>query len=285
MSQTHLTFTKMHGLGNDFMVINAVDRPFIAQPQQIARWADRHTGIGFDQLLVISAADDLHDIDFRYHIFNTDGSPAGNCGNGARCLARFALEQGLTTQNHLTIQTSTTTMFVHLLDDDQVAVNMGIPRFAAPELPFLVEHAIPSDGIMPYRVEVDTQTIALGIASMGNPHAVVVVDNVESCSIAHIGPALQAHAAFPEQVNVSFMQVLTDSAIRLRVYERGVGETRACGTGACAAVAIGQATGLLAPEVTVHLAGGDLRIARDDQHRLWMTGSATTVYHGTILLD
>jgi diaminopimelate epimerase len=238
---------------------------------------DRHEGIGFDQLLVVEAYTG-EEADFRYRIFNADGSEVEHCGNGARCFARFVYDQGLTQKTRIPVMTQSGRIVLDLTDNGQVKVNMGIPRLEPAEIPFIFQQRQ-----MLYTVEIGQNSVQLAAVSMGNPHAVLQVADTETASVELLGPRLESHPLFPKRVNVGFMQVLNPEHIQLRVFERGVGETRACGTGACAAVVAGRLQGLLAEEVQVDLPGGRLQIAwQGEGQPVYMTGPATTVYTGTL---
>ncbi|WP_163578090.1 diaminopimelate epimerase [Halomonas faecis] len=274
-----LHFTKMHGLGNDFMVIDLVTQRARLRDEQIRRLADRRFGVGFDQLLVVEPPRDP-DMDFRYRIFNADGSEVENCGNGARCFARFVRDQRLTHKREIRVETAGGPLTLRVEDDEQVTVEMGTPCFAPESLPFEA-----AQDRLHHTLEVAHETLQVGVASLGNPHVVLRVDDVETAPVARLGPAIESHPRFPRRVNVGFMQVVSAHEIRLRVFERGSGETLACGTGACAAVACGIRQGLLESPVTVHLRGGDLRIAwSGDATALTMTGPAERVFDGRIIL-
>lgn len=271
-------FTKMQGLGNDFVVIDATREAFKPTPSQLSWLADRRYGVGCDQVLVVeppSAAGQ----DFDYRIYNADGSEVGQCGNGARCLARFIHDQGLSQQARLTVATRTAKMTLSLLDDGEVCVDMGVPQLAPSALPFDA----------PARAERYTLMVGegapleIGAVSMGNPHAVMLCDDLDHAPVEALGAALQDHPAFPERVNVGFLQVLAENHARLRVYERGAGETLACGSGACAAMVVGRLWGRLGPKARMQLRGGDLQLewAGDGQPVL-MSGPAQTVYRGEI---
>ncbi|MCL7941341.1 diaminopimelate epimerase [Halomonas sp. ATCH28] len=275
-----LHFTKMQGLGNDFMVVDLVTQRAHLTDDQIRRLADRRFGIGFDQLLVVEPPRDP-EMDFRYRIYNADGSEVENCGNGARCFARFVRDQRLTHKREIHVETAGGPLTLVVEDDGQVRVDMGAPRFAPEALPFEAAEDRPL-----HPLQVDGERLEVGVVSMGNPHAVLRVNDVDTAAVERLGPALEAHPCFPRRVNVGFMQVISAHEIRLRVYERGSGETLACGTGACAAVASGIRQGLLESPVTVHLRGGDLRIdwAGGDAS-LIMTGPAERVFDGRIVLN
>ena len=272
-----LTFTKMHGLGNDFIVINALDKPFSLTEEEIRVLAHRRFGIGFDQILIVEPAS-VPEAEFDYRIFNADGGEVENCGNGARCFARFVRDQGLTGNYDITVQSAAGLMRLSVESDQQVTVQMEVPQFAPQKIPFVADSEAPV-----YPIVVDGDEIELGVAAIGNPHAVLVVDDVEDCQFERLAPLLECHERFPNRVNAGFMQPLTRSEIKLRVFERGVGETLACGTGACAAVVTGIKRDLLDREVTVHLTGGDLQIRWPDNNKpVAMTGPCETVYEGTI---
>ncbi|MBY5968163.1 diaminopimelate epimerase [Halomonas denitrificans] len=274
-----LHFTKMHGLGNDFMVIDLVTQRARIETEDIRRLADRRFGIGFDQLLVVEPPRDP-DMDFRYRIYNADGSEVENCGNGARCFARFVRDKRLTHKRQIHVETAGGPLVLDVHDDEQVSVDMGAPRFAPDALPFDAD----ADQLL-HTLEVDGETLNIAVASMGNPHAVIRVDDVASAPVERLGPLIEHHPRFPRRVNVGFMQILSRQSIRLRVFERGSGETLACGTGACAAVACGIRQGLLDSPVSVALPGGNLSIrwAGEDQP-LIMTGPAERVFDGRIPL-
>ena len=274
-----MQFSKMHGLGNDFMVVDAVTQNVYFSPELIRRLADRHLGIGFDQLLIVEPPYDP-DLDFHYRIFNADGSEVAQCGNGARCFARFVRLKGLTNKNDIRVSTQTGRMVLSVNQDELVRVNMGEPNFEPQHVPFRANKA---ENI--YLLRTAEQTVMCGVASMGNPHCVLQVDSVQTAAVETLGPVLESHERFPERVNVGFMEVVNREHIRLRVYERGAGETQACGSGACAAVAVGIQQGLLAEKVRVDLPGGTLNISwKGPGTPLYMTGPATHVYDGFIHL-
>jgi len=278
-----LPFTKMHGLGNDFMVIDLISHPVVLTSAQIRRLADRHSGIGFDQLLLIEAPTQP-DVEFNYRIYNADGNEVEHCGNGARCFARFVLDKGLTSHRHMRVKTMRGVIVLTIEDDGFITVDMGAPDFAPASLPFLADQA----PVYQRTLTVDSQqlTVSFHAVSVGNPHAVIVVDDVVATPVRVIGAALGSHPDFPRGVNVGFMQILERNRIRLRVFERGVGETQACGTGACAAVVCGRAAGLLETDVLVHLTGGDLRLRWGGAAEpVIMRGPATSVFEGSIDLD
>ncbi len=272
-----LRFTKMQGLGNDFIVFDAVRQPVDLDAAAIRRLADRRFGIGCDQILLVEPPR-LPGTDFHYRIFNADGSEVEQCGNGARCFARFVRDQGLSDQDEIPVGTAAGPIRLYLEADGQVRVDMGVPRLTPAQIPFLAG----SESVT-YALEVAGETLTIGAVSMGNPHAVLLVEDVESAPVARLGPLIEQHPRFPQRVNAGFMQILTPTQIRLRVYERGVGETLACGTGACAAVVSGRLRGLLDSRVRVSLPGGELTIEwRGSSQTLWMTGPATTVFQGEI---
>ena len=250
-----LFFSKMHGLGNDFMVVDGVTQKVYFTTETIRRLADRHFGIGFDQLLLVEPPYDPEQ-DFHYRIYNADGSEVQQCGNGARCFARFVRLKGLTNKDRIAVSTMSGRIVLQLEQDNQVTVNMGIPEFEPAKVPFRAQKAEKT-----YLLRVDEQTVMCGVVSMGNPHCVLEVESVKSAPVESLGPLLESFDRFPERVNVGFMEVVSASEIRLRVYERGTGETLACGTGACAAAVIGMSQGKLSERVKVHLPGGTLQIA------------------------
>jgi diaminopimelate epimerase len=271
-----LHFTKMHGLGNDFVVLDGIRQRIDLSPEQLRRLADRRFGVGCDQVLVVERAS-RPDVDFRYRIFNADGGEVEQCGNGARCFVKFVRDQGLTAKRVIRVETAGGIITPKLGDDGQITVDMGVPRFAPADVPFVTDR----DALV-QPVEVDGVTVEITALSMGNPHAVQVVDDVERAPVTTQGPALERHARFPQRVNAGYMQVVDRANIRLRVWERGAGETPACGTGACAAVVAGIRRGLLDPVVRVETRGGVLTIAwRGPASAVEMTGPAVTVFEGT----
>lgn len=278
-----LQFTKMHGLGNDFLVVDRIRHPVRLSRKQIQRLADRHFGVGFDQLLMIDPPD-RPDVDFRYRIFNADGSEVEHCGNGARCFARFVLDKGLIQRRTIRVSTVNRLLTLKVSRSGQVSVDMGEPDFSPAALPFRTAEEA-DRYTLTLETEKGLEPVELSAVSVGNPHCVLTVEDVEEAPVETLGPRLGAHADFPQGVNVGFMQVLDRSTIRLRVFERGAGETVACGTGACAAVVCGIRNGQLDSEVTVKLRGGDLQITWPGPgHTITMTGPATTVYEGTVTL-
>jgi diaminopimelate epimerase len=272
-----LRFTKMQGAGNDFVVIDATKNPAHLSHAQIQQIANRYFGIGCDQLLMVESTD-TPGVDFRYRIFNADGGEVEQCGNGARCFVRFVVDKGLTSKRDIRVETASGIITLMLQDDGQVTVNMGAPRFTPAEIPFQAEQQATT-----YELPLASETVTVSAVSMGNPHAVMLVDNVHTAEVASLGPQIESHARFPQRVNAGFMQVLNEHEINLRVYERGSGETLACGTGACAAAVSGIQLGTLQSPVKVHTLGGILTIqwAGDDTPVL-MTGPAEIVFDGEI---
>ena len=277
-----LKFTKMHGLGNDFMVIDGISQHFDPAAAPIAEWADRHRGIGFDQLLLVEAPP-LPEAEFGYRIFNADGSEVEQCGNGARCFARFVHEKGLSQNRRIKVATAKGLIVLNLQENGLVTVDMGEPRLAAADIPFAPAPGEAADALW-HEIGLDGASARFSCVNMGNPHAVLVVDDVHRAPVAEWGARLERHPQFPERVNVGFMQVLDAHHIRLRVFERGTGETQACGTGACAAAVAGMRAGLLARQgaVCVSLPGGDLQIEWAADNHVLMAGPAATVFEGTV---
>ena len=275
----HLRFTKMHGLGNDFVVIDAIRQSVNLSTGQVRFLADRRFGVGCDQVLLAAAVTDPR-ADFRYIIYNADGGEVEHCGNGVRCLGRFLVDKGLTDKDRLTVQTLSGLSRIELLDDGQVRVDMGVPVLEPERIPF--EAGPRADT---YRLEVDGQVLTIGAVSMGNPHAVTVVSSVDDAPVSMLGPRIEHHDRFPNRVNAGFMEIVDSEHIRLRVHERGAGETLACGTGACAAVVAGRLQGRLSDTVTVKLPGGELVISwQGEGQPVWMTGPAASVFEGEIEL-
>ena len=273
-----LKFTKMHGLGNDFVVIDATAAPVSLTPAQLRHVADRRLGVGCDQVLMIERARSA-DTDFFYRIFNADGGEVEQCGNGARCFVRYVHDRGLTAKTVIRVGTLGGVIEPRLEADGQVTVNMGVPVFEPARIPF----DAPAQALL-YDLQVDKKSIKINVLSMGNPHAVQVVPDVMKAPVTTGGPLIEAHPRFPRRVNAGYMQVVDRAHIRLRVYERGAGETLACGTGACAAVVAGVARGLLDARVTVSTRGGDLVIVwAGAGHPVLMTGPAVTVFDGEIV--
>lgn len=272
-----IQFTKMHGLGNDFVVIDAINQNIELTEEQIRYIADRHFGVGCDQLLLVENAES-DAVDFVYRIFNADGGEVEQCGNGARCFAVFVREKGLTTKDQICVETTSGIIELYVQEDGQVTVDMGVPEFAPWKIPFNADTRLDE-----YALDVSGEVLKMGAVSMGNPHAVTIVENVDSVDVDKLGREIEHHALFPNQVNAGFMQIIDETHIRLRVFERGAGETLACGTGACAAVVIGHVQGHLAEEVEVELPGGSLHIRwQGEDSPVMMTGPATTVFEGKI---
>ncbi len=272
-----MKFTKMHGLGNDFVVIDAVTQNVRVTASMARRLSDRKTGIGCDQVLIVEPPSEP-DIDFNYRIFNCDGAEVEQCGNGARCLARFVQDRRLTGKNPIRVKTSNRVIELKMENKTQVAVDMGVPELEPANIPFEA-----AEKAMLYDIDVDGQTQQIAAVSMGNPHVVLKVDDVASAPVAELGAKIETHPRFPNRVNVGFMQILSRNEIKLRVYERGVGETEACGTGACAAAVAALEQGLVDSPVTMQLTRGNLKIDwQGAGHALIMTGPAATVFHGRI---
>ncbi len=270
-----LKFTKMHGLGNDFVVIDAINQELSLTTNQIREIADRKFGVGCDQLLLVEKPRSPG-VDFRYRIFNADGSEVEQCGNGARCFARFVEEKGLTEKHEIPVETKNGNIILRLQNDGDVTVNMGAPNLAPESLPFTAEKQQTT-----YEIEVEGETLEIAAVSMGNPHAVTLVNDTSSAPVLWLGPQIEKHELFPNRVNAGFMQVVDRGNINLRVFERGCGETLACGTGACAAVVAGIIQGLLDSTVKVTLPGGSLVINWEGGNSpVMMTGPATVVFEG-----
>jgi diaminopimelate epimerase len=275
--KARIRFTKMHGQGNDFVVLDGVRQRLDIGPDTARAIADRRRGVGCDQLLVVEPARAAEN-DFRYRIFNADGGEVEQCGNGARCFARFVLDEGLTSKRSLRVETAAGVIVPQVLDSGKVTVDMGAPRFEPAVVPFLADELQDT-----YTIRVAGLPVELSVLSMGNPHAVQLVRDVERAPVAEQGPLLERHPAFPKRVNAGYMQVLDPRRIRLRVWERGAGETLACGTGACAAVVAGIRRGLLEEEVTVETRGGELSIGwKGGDSPVMMTGDAVRVFDGEI---
>jgi diaminopimelate epimerase len=272
-------FTKMHGAGNDFVVIDNLRQNLKLSSAQIRRLSNRQRGVGCDQVLIVSPPDSP-DADFRYHIFNADGSEAGQCGNGARCFARFVREQRLSGKSQLTVQAPNGLMQLRIGNDGQISAEMGTPKFLPNAVPFTVDQEQ-----LEYTITVLGESVTIGVLSIGNPHAVVTVDDIYKAPVASLGAAIEKHPQFSDRVNVGFMQVLSRNEIKLRVFERGAGETLACGTGACAAVVHGIRKSLLNNAVTVHLPGGKLSVVWEGgDTAAWLSGPTASVFEGTINL-
>ncbi len=274
-----LSFTKMHGLGNDFAVIDCMQQEFALTPEQIRSLGDRHFGIGFDQMLVVGPARNKS-ADVSYRIYNNDGGEVAQCGNGARCIAAWLYERGIVRKEEITAETSAGLLKLYRLADGRVRVNMGIPQLEPADIPLQVARRESA-----YRIKIDNQEIVFSAVSMGNPHAVMYVSDVDKAPVQELGPKIQQSPMFPEGVNVGFMQIVDSGHIRLRVYERGAGETLACGSGACAALVAGRLDSKLAKEADVALPGGHLLVSwQDEGEPVWITGPAEFVYEGRIVL-
>ena len=275
-----LAFTKMQGAGNDFVVLDGVSQTLALTPAQLRRLADRHFGVGCDQILLVEPPR-AAGIDFRYRIFNADGGEVEQCGNGARCFVRFVRERGLTAKDEIRVETAAGVIAPKLEADGEVTVNMGAPVFDAKRVPFLTD----SDALV-QPLAVGATTVQISAVSMGNPHAVQVVADVDAAPVLTQGPLIERHVRFPQRVNAGYLQVQDRGRVRLRVYERGTGETLACGSGACAAVAAGIRRGLLDARVRVSTRGGDLTIRWEGgDNPVWLTGPAVTVFEGEIEID
>ena len=276
-----IRFTKMQGAGNDFVVLDETKGLLGLDADDYRFLADRHFGVGADQILSVRAAPSS-DVDFEYVIHNADGGEVEQCGNGSRCFVRFVREQGLTSKSTIRVKVHGGVISLHELSDGRVKVDMGQPVLDLPRIPFLSEHAMALDSNpLLWRLSVGEQHADVAVVSMGNPHAVTTVANVEQAPVLALGPLIEHHVAFPNRVNAGFMQVISRQQIKLRVFERGAGETLACGTGACAAVVAGVRLGLLDPQVEVQTRGGKLTIEWSGLgHPVWMTGPATTVFTG-----
>lgn len=273
-----LKFSKMHGIGNDFVVIDAINQHVELTASQIRLLADRRYGIGCDQLLLVEKSSNPV-IDFKYRIFNADGGEVDQCGNGARCFARFVHDNGLTDKTTIAVETASGVIYPSLKSGGEVTVDMGLPQFTPLNIPFVTDTQA-----ITYSLPIaDRQDVEIGAVSMGNPHAVLLVDDINKAEVNTLGAIIERHRQFPQRVNVGFMEVVNPNQINLRVFERGAGETLACGTGACAAVVTGIQRGLLAREVKVKLPGGELVIEwSNDNASVWMTGPTTHVFDGEI---
>jgi diaminopimelate epimerase len=271
-----LKFTKMHGLGNDFVVIDGINQCVSLSPEELRQLANRHYGIGCDQVLLIETAQE--DADFRYRIFNADGGEVEQCGNGARCFVRYVHDRGLTRKDEIRIETRAGLIIPRLETNGEVSVNMGAPKFEPNEIPFIAEKRA-----LVYSLDIGSRHLEISAVSIGNPHAVQVVADVDRAPVSTEGPLIESHPRFPQRVNAGYMQVLDRRHIRLRVYERGAGETLSCGTGACAAVVAGIQRGLLEHGVKVSFGSGDLFVRWEGENQpVWMTGPAVTVFDGEI---
>ena len=268
-----LRFTKMHSLGNDFVMIDGVSVPVALRAEAIRQLADRHFGVGCDQVILVEQATGA--ADFFMRIFNTDGSESGQCGNGARCLGRFVHDRGLTSKQVLEIETISTRFRLEVGTDRMVSADLADPVFAPAEIPFRADAQQPS-----YKIAVDGSAVEIGAVSMGNPHAVLLVDDVDHAPVHHLGPLIEHHADFPERTNVEFVEVVGRDALKIRVWERGVGETLACGSGACAAVAVARVWDRIDDAVLVTLPGGTLSITWSGHGPMGMRGPTETVFDG-----
>lgn len=275
-----LQFTKMQGLGNDFIMIDGVSQQFDMTAEQARRLASRKHGVGCDQILMVEKSQQPG-IDFNYRILNADGGEVEQCGNGARCFAVFIRDKGLTDKTSIRVQTKGSLMTLSVEPDNEVTVDMGVPEFEPSRIPFIANERSDS-----YELDVNGSTVTIAALSIGNPHAVQIVDDVDSAPVNKMGPLIEAHARFPNRVNAGFMQIVDKDQVRVRVYERGVGETLACGSGACAAMVAGRQWGLLSKTVHVMLRGGGLKVTWSGQGEpVSMTGAATKVFDGQIDLD
>ena len=275
----NLTFTKMQGAGNDFVVVDGFSAPVSLNISQIKKIANRNFGVGCDQFLLVEKTM-LPNVDFKYRIFNADGGEVEQCGNGARCFVRFVVDKALTKKNEIIVETASGLITLTLQHDGQVTVNMGAPNFEPEKIPFIADSRQSQ-----YLLKLRQENLSICAVSMGNPHAVTLVDDVKSADVATLGPQIESHANFPQRVNAGFMQIVDIHTIRLRVYERGSGETLACGTGACAAAVSGIMLGLLQSPVLVHARGGDLTITWNGEVMpVMMTGSAEIVFEGSITI-
>ncbi len=274
-----LKFTKMHGAGNDFVMIDGISQRAKLKPRDLRKIADRRRGVGCDQVLIVEPPG-RPDADFRYRIFNADGSESGQCGNGARCFARFVRHRRLTRAQQIVVETSSGLMTLTMENNQHVRVNMGEPHFAPGDIPLAR-----GEESRQYALTVDGEELQVGALSMGNPHAVLVVDDVDDGSLERLGARIESHEDFPERVNAGFMQIIDRERIRLRVYERGVGETLACGSGACAAVVHGQRMGRLGEQVTVQLPGGNLSVSwAGAGEPVYLSGPTAISYEGSLRL-
>ncbi len=275
-----LKFSKMQGLGNDFVVIDAINQSVQLTAAQ-AQWiADRHFGVGCDQILLVESAQQA-EVDFKYRIINADGSEVAQCGNGARCFARFVRQKALTDKDEIVVETAAGIMRLTLQSDAQVTVNMGVPMFEPKDIPLAYDKAAAL-----YKTQLNENLIEFGAVSMGNPHAVLLVDNISTAPLETVGKAMESHRLFPQRANIGFLQIINQQHASLRVYERGAGETLACGSGACAAAVIGQRWGKLGNDVVISLPGGDLHIQwQGEGEPVLMTGPAEFVFDGELELS
>lgn len=277
LQSMNLKFTKMHGLGNDFIVIDGINQTFRPTTEQAQWLADRHFGVGCDQILIVEQSNQPN-VDFKYRIMNADGSEVSQCGNGARCFARFVRRQGLSKQNKITVETNAGIMEFEIQADEQVTVNMGVPKFSPEDIPLLADKES-----LRYSTLIKNKPLEFAAVSLGNPHAVLLVDDVDNAAVESIGSVLESHELFPQRANVGFLQIITENHGKLRVFERGSGETLACGSGACAAAVVAQRWGLLTQNVVISLPGGDLKIQwHGEGTPVLMTGPAEFVFEGEV---
>ena len=274
-----LEFTKMHGLGNDFVIIDAISQNVVLRSDQVRRLSDRHTGVGFDQLLIVEPPT-RPDAEFSYRIFNQDGNEVEHCGNGARCFALFVQQKQLTRSNPIKVATCNGLLELRVLPDQTVRVDMGQPKVSAEELP---ASGLSGDAPL-HDLQIADETLQGSLVNVGNPHVVIAVDSVDALDIERLGPAGQQSGYFPDGVNVGFLQILSPTEGRLRVYERGVGETQACGTGACAAMVAGVRNGWFESEATLRLTQGPLTLQYQDGQSVFMTGPGEFVFEGSARL-
>lgn len=273
----HIKFTKMQGIGNDFVVIDGFSQSIELSAEQIRHLADRHFGVGCDQLLLVEKPTNIH-ADFRYRIFNADGGEVEQCGNGARCFVRFVHEKNLTDKTQICVETANGLIYPKLEDNGLITVNMGEPRFEPLQIPFIADQSA-----LTYALNINTMQVEISTVSMGNPHAVQIVESIDNAPLQTQGPLIENHPQFPQRVNAGFMQIINPHEIKLRVFERGAGETLACGTGACAATVAGIRLGKLQSPVKVVMRGGELNIIWDGENSpVMMTGPAVTVFEGSI---
>lgn len=273
-----INFVKMHGLGNDFVVIDAISQNVSLSAAQIQKLAHRKHSIGFDQLLLVESAVSA-EVDFRYRIFNSDGSEVGQCGNGARCFAQFVRLKKLTDKNTIQVETMTGVLTLEVLNEVEVMVDMGAPKFKPEEIPFEAEAVAEC-----YLLALDGEEITISVVNVGNPHAVIFVEDVAAARVNELGRSIEMHTRFPERTNVQFVQIENRYTIHQRIFERGVGETTASGSGACAAVAVGQNRNLLDHVVEVQMPGGNLKIERKNNNSLFMTGPTEFSFEGSFNL-
>ncbi|WP_204162677.1 diaminopimelate epimerase [Pantoea sp. SoEX] len=274
-----MEFSKMHGLGNDFMIIDGIRQNFNLSSEIIRKISDRHLGIGFDQLLIVESSNNP-DCDFHYKIFNANGSEVFQCGNGARCFALFVKLKGLTNKNNIRVSTKTTNMLLKIMKDNLICVDMNEPNFDPSAIPFKTNKFKKF-----YSIKIKDKYLNFGMVSIGNPHCIIQVENVNTAQVSSLGPIIEKHYYFPKLTNVNFMEIINSNHIRLRVYERDIGETYACGSGACASVACGIMQGLLSSEVRVELPGGILYVSwKGPGKSIYMKGPAKHVYDGSIYI-